>query len=138
MKVWISARQFRGAVESLMRRIQDERRIPRGAYAEADIFLEKNNWNPERGNPHASIILSSVGGNLVLKIRLLWRKFASGIESCGPPAAVGGEVELQIVTVPGLPDKKLGCVMFPKLRGEATLSRIGMGKCRCLPSCDEP
>jgi len=129
MKIGLTTTQADRCQELLDRRVEDKSGVHPGVASEVEMLLQ-----PRQGQIRASLPSLRATGSEGRRSGLpqFRERSSRRIEKACPMRAVGGEIELQVVSGNGISEKELGHIIFPEVLMEETGARRRMAEGRRL------
>ncbi|MBT22514.1 hypothetical protein CMK17_21635 [Candidatus Poribacteria bacterium] len=134
MKVGLTITQADSGQELLDRRVENKGGVHPGVAPEVEMLLQ-----PRQGQIRASLPpLRSTGsegsrsGLPQFRERASWR-----IEKACPMRAIGGEIELEVISGDGIAEKELGHIIFPEVLMKESGARRRVAESRSLTCATE-
>ena len=114
MKVGVRSRKLAGAVECLVRGIQDGGRVRGGFDTEGDFLFQQGKRDTDRCTPCPIGNITPRACNGGWEVRLFTGADSRCGEFRGPPGTVRGEVEFEVCAACGIGEEELRDVMLPQ------------------------
>lgn len=106
--------RWRGGGEAALGGVEEEGGVEAGGGAEGQCFPQKGEGNGDLGAP-AGLVTGGGGEDAGDGFLAIGAADAGCGEEAGPPTAIGGEIDFEVVVAGGMTEEELGDVGLPQL-----------------------